>query len=75
MAPAANQWLSGKEAEPDNGAVRYQVQSMTERLLAGDNKESKYSAIYGAVAKANGRLATKCRLTIRGQSQLYHIHQ
>ena len=69
MTPAADHWLLGKDAELDNGFLRYRVRSAFPGVWARDDKAKNYCGVYSMAREANGRLTGGCHLTIAGQSR------
>jgi hypothetical protein len=69
VIPAADLWLLGKDAELDNGFVRYRVRSALPGVWVRDEKGKNYCGVYSMARQANGRLAGGCHLTIAGQSR------
>ena len=49
--PTENQWLPAKDAELDNGSVRYHVHSDAQRLMASGNRKAGYDTLYNATVK------------------------
>jgi len=46
-----DRWLPAKDAELDNGSVRYRVHSDARRLVASGSRKAGYGAIYNATVK------------------------
>ncbi len=68
VIPGAGQWLLGKDAELDNGFVRYRVVTPFPAVLVNDDNAKHYCGAYTAAREVNGRVAGACHLTITGQS-------
>jgi hypothetical protein len=69
VTSAANQWLSGQDAEIDNGFIQYHVRASSPEVLARDDPAKHYCGIYSTAQKRDGGLAGGCRLTITGRSR------
>jgi hypothetical protein len=67
--PQENQWLTGKEAELDNGFICYRIYSPSPSLATIDNKQAHFRAVYGLMGREDGRLVSRCRVRISGSFQ------
>jgi hypothetical protein len=50
-APAENRWLSAKDAELDNGFVRYQIHADSQGLIANGHNQADYRTLYNETVK------------------------